>query len=641
MSEKWLKEFFTEDDPIGRVIRLNSDRNYIVKGVFKNLPRNSHFDFQLLVNANDDPEFREDDFRSLDMYTYVLLDEKTDPMAFERKLVQFKNNYLEPYKDLLDMRVQPMLDIHLRSHNEFEAANTSSRTLLLIVLGIAVLILVIAGINYMNLAVAQSLMRSKEVGLRKVVGATRQKIIFQFIGESVLITLIALFTGIMLMELILPAFKTFTQTDFNPNYLQELWKLMGLVVIIGIISGSYPAFYVSTFQPAKVLKGRTISGNGGGLLKKALVVFQFAISVVLLIGTGIIYQQFNFIKNKDLGFRRDVMLNVYLWNDSTGAYSGQFRDELKNIPGIESVCQSDHVPGNEPWFDHFWPEGFDSHMPLRTLNVSPEYIPTLDLKLLAGRNFSEENSLDTAACILNEAAVKHFGWELNDAIGKTIKYNFSNRWEEIIAAKVIGVVKDYHFQSLHQKIEPVVITMHKKYYPILTMQMNRNNAKQTVETIEAKYAKLGYPFPFDYEYLDKGVEEMYMIDYKLGKILIWFSLLSVLIACLGLMGLSSFAVEKKTREIGVRKVFGASVKEIMAFIVKEFSVLVLIAAFIAIPVGWYAMNQYLDQFAYRDQMSWWVFLLSAIVAFIVAMLTVGFQTYKYAMKNPAEALKWE
>lgn len=641
LSEKLAEKYFQGNDPMDQLIRLNNKRDYIVKGVFRDLAPNSHFNFQLLVNATDDPEFDTDDFRSLDMYTYILLDKQTSPEVFEEKLVQFKIKYLEPYKDLLDFKVQPMLDIHLKSNNEFESAKTSNFTLLLIIFGIAILILFIAGINYMNLAVAQSLMRSKEVGLRKVIGATKQKIIFQFIGESLLISMIALFTGIVLMELILPAFNTFTHSYIIPNYFEEFWKLVMLVIIIGVISGSYPALYVSSFQPAKVLKGRSVNGGKGGILKKILVVFQFVISIVLLIGTGIIYQQFNFIKNKDLGFRKDVMLSVYLWNDTSGMYSRQLKNSLQNVPGIESICLSDHVPGNEPWFEHFWPEGFESHMPLRTLNVNSEYIPTLNLELISGRNFSDDYSLDTAACILNEAAVEHFGWKMNDVIGKTIKYNFSNSWDEIINSKVIGVVKDYHYQSLHQKIEPLVFTMHKNFLPIVTMQLNKKYANQTTELIETAYDQLGYPFPIDYKYIDKGIEEMYIIDYKLGTILIWFALLSILIACLGLMGLSSFAVEKRTREIGIRKVFGASVKEVMVYITKEFSILVLLAAIIALPIGWFAMDHYLQQFVYRDQMNWWIFILSALIAFIIALTTVGLQTYKYALKNPADVLKWE
>jgi len=439
----------------------------------------------------------------------------------------------------------------------------------------------------------------------------------------------------------MPGFNDFVQTNVAPNYLKESWKLMSFAFLLGIVSGSYPAFYVSSFQPAFVLKSRSGGGNGGSWLKKTLVIFQFSVSVILLIGTGIIYQQFSFIRNMDLGFKKDVMLNVYLWNDSIGVNSTQLKNNLASVPGVKQTGLSDHVPGSEPWFEHFWPQGFESHMPLRTSNIDTDYIPVLGLQILNGRNFSDEYGLDTACCIINEAAVKHFGWTNEQAIGRTIKYNFSNSWDEMITAHIIGVVNNYHYQSLHVQVEPVVLTMHKKYFPIVTAQLESKNIQQTISAIEEEYKKLNFAYPFDYEFLDNQVEEMYIVDQKVGQLLIWFSLLSVFIACLGLLGLSSYAVEKRTREIGVRKVFGASVKNVLYIFTKEFSGLVLIASIIAIPLGWFAMNQYLQQFAYRTAMGWWVFVLSALIAFIIALATVGLQAYKYALRNPAEVLKYE
>ncbi len=641
LSASMAEKYFQKEDPVGRSIQINNDKIYNVTAIFEDIPQNSHFNFEFLINASDDPDFKTDQWRKMDTYTYALLDKNTDLVEFEKKLVDFKITYQEPYKNLIDFKVQPMLDIHLRSQNDFEAAKTSNKQMILIIFGIAILILIIAAMNYMNLSIAQSLIRSKEVGLRKVVGATKGKIIAQFMGESFLMTFIALFSAVVITEVLLPVFNSFTYSHLAPDYLNSSWKLLLLVILTAVISGSYPAFYVSSFQPARVLKGRSIGTSGDNWLRKVLVVFQFTISVILLIGIGIFFSQFNYIKNKDLGFRKDVMLNVYFWNDSIGSFSQQFKNEIVSIPGIEKICLSDHVPGSEPWYEHFWPEGFESHMPMRTLNVSPEYIPSLDLKLVSGRNFSNNCGLDTAACILNEAALEHFGWDMNNAIGKTIKYNFSQSWDEIIASKVIGVVKDYHYQSLHQRIEPVVFTMHKKFYPIVTMQLDKNNITQTLEQVKSAYELLGYPFPFDYEFLDKEVEEMYITDQKLGKILVWFTILSIFIACLGLLGLSSFSVEKRTKEIGIRKVFGASVMDVLVVFTKEFSILVLIASIIATPIGWYIMQQWLNNFAYHSKISWWIYFNSAVLVFFVAMLTVGFQSYKYAQRNPAEVLKYE
>lgn len=641
LSKSMVGKYFQNENPVGKTLILNNKKSYVVKAVFEDIPKNSHFDFQILVNATNEPDFQLDQWRKMNVYSYIVLDGLTNPEVFEQKLVTFKDRHLEPWKDLMDFKVQPLLDIHLRNSKEFDMAKTSNISMLLVVISIAILILIIAAINYMNLSVARSLIRSKEVGLRKVVGGSKKMILFQFLGESILLTFFALFSGIVLTELLLPSFNNFVQEGVSPDYFNESWKLILLAIVLGIVSGSYPAFYVSSFQPAKVLKGRSGNMVGGKFLKKVLVIFQFTVSIILLIGTGVIYQQFTFIRNMDLGFNKEVMVNVFLWNDSTSVHSQQLKNSIAAVPGVKQVALSDHVPGSEPWFEHFWPEGYESHMPLRTSNINPDYIPVMGLELIKGRNFSNEYGLDTACCILNEAALKHLGWTSDEAIGKTIKYNFSNSWDEIINAHVIGVVRNYHYQSLHVEVEPVVLTMHKKYFPIVSVRLEGNNLQETIRGIEEKYNQLNYVFPFEYDFLDKLVKEMYIVDQKLGQLLILFSLLSVFIACLGLLGLTSFTIQRRTREIGIRKVFGASVKDVLIIFTKEFSNLVVVAAVLAIPIGWFAMDKYLQQFAYRIVPAWWIFLLSAILALLIAIGVVGYQAYKYAKTNPAEVLKWE
>lgn len=641
LSRSMAEKYFQQEDPLGKILTLNNKQNYLVKAVFDDLPANTHFNFQFLVNATDEPDFQSDQWRSMSTYSYVLLDNNTKPQDFEEKLVAFKDTYLEPWKDLMDFKVQPMLDIHLRNTKEFEMAKTSNLSLLLIVMGIAFLILLIAAINYMNLSVARSLVRSKEVGLRKVVGASKKMIITQFLGESILLSFVALVTGIVLTEFLMPGFNSFVQAGISPDYMRELWKLLLLAIFLGLLTGSYPAFYLSSFQPAKVLKGRSGSATGGKLLKKILVIFQFAVSILLLIGTMTIYLQFSFIRKMDLGFDKDVTMNIFLWNDSTGVYAKKLKNDIEGVPGVQKIALSDHVPGNEAWFEHFWPEDYESHMPLRTANINPDYIPTLGIELVAGRNFSNDFGLDTASCILNEAAVRHLGWTNENSIGRIMKYNFSNDWDDMITAHVIGVVRDYHYQSLHVQVEPVVLTMHKKYYPILSVRLGEADLQQTISAIEEEYNGLNYAFPFDYAFLDNQVEEMYVVDQKVGQLLIWFSLLSVFIACLGLLGLTSFTIQRRTREIGVRKVFGASVKDIITIFTGEFTNLLLIASVIAIPLGWFAMDLYLQQFAYRIIPAWWIFPLAAIVSFGWAIGLVSFQAYKYTFTNPAEVLKWE
>jgi len=641
LTNDLAKKYFQDANPVGQLLRLNNDEVYTIMAVLKNPPRNSHFHFNFLVNDVSLPEFKPDAWRDMSAYTYVVLSDNTDHLAFEEKLIDFKIKYQEPYKDLIEFRVQPMLDVHMKSTKEFEQATTSSHTMLLSIAGIALVILIIASINYMNLSVARSLTRSREVGLRKVVGASKRMIITQFISESVIIVFIALFTGIVLSELILPIFNDFAETNISPDYLNEFPIIIGLGVLMGLVSGSYPAFFVSGYQPVKVLKSMTSDQKGGNGLKKVLVVFQFTVTIILLIATGVIYSQFSFIKNKDLGFNRDVMVNIYMWNDTSGRVATEFYNQLHSIPGVKDICLSDHVPGREPWFEHFWPEGFESHMPLRTVNVSPEYLPFFDLKLLEGRNFSDEFSTDTAACIINEAALEHFGWNAKDAIGKKIKNNFSRSWDEIIAAPVIGIVKDFHYSSLHKKIEPLVMTMHKKYYPIITVTLNGTSPSQVIGGIEEKYAELGYNYPFDFSFMDSDIREMYLLDKKIGQLIIVFSGLSIFIASLGLLGLSSFSLRRRMQEIGIRKVYGASVWDVLYIFTKEFSILILIASIVAIPTGWYFSKLWFENFAYHGKIGAWLYLLSALVALLIALATVTVQAYRYANQNPAEVLKYE
>ena len=641
LSEKMAEKYFGKEDAVGQTLKMNNHNQFIVKGIMEDLPANSHFIFDILVNNKDLPEMQSEAWRNMSAFSYVILDKNTDPAVFEAKLVAFKEKYMEAYKDLLEYRVQRMLDIHLRSSNDFELATTFDKTVLMSVAGIAILILLIAAINYMNMSIAGSMTRSKEVGLRKVSGASRGMIMSQFLIESLFVTFIALFTGIVIAEILTPLFNDFAQTGISINYLHEAPGIIAIGLVIALFSGSYPALFISRYQPEKALKGTTVSHKGGNGVRKVMVTFQFTITILLLIATGVIYQQFSFIKNKELGFRKDVKVNIYLWNDSTGRFARDLETRLKNQSGIQKVCLSDHIPGGEPWYEHFWPEGFDSHMPMRTLNISPEYMDAIGLDLLMGRNFSNDFGTDTAACILNEAAVKELGWEMDNVIGKTIKHNFSNSWEEMITAHVIGVVKDYHYQSMHQQIEPIVMTMHKTYYPIVTVVAEGENIGQLIHIMEKQYAEMQFGYPFDYSFLDKDIEEMYIIDQKIATLVFWFSGLSIFIACLGLLGLSSFSLRKRMREIGVRKVFGASVKDILVIFTREFSWLIVIASIIAIPAGWFFMDLWLQNFAYHASMSIWIFLASAIIAYIIAIATVSFQAYRFATHNPADVIRYE
>lgn len=641
LSASMADKYFPDKDPIGKQMMLNNSHSFVVKGVFEDIPGNSHLNFSILMDASHNKELLPSAWRDLSAYTYVLLNKTNDGSLLEGKLDDFILKYQEPYKDLLAFHVQPLLDIHLHSSNDFEMARTANRQILLVIMGIAALILLVACINFMNLTVARSLLRSREVGLRKVVGATRWKVILQFLGESILISFLAFVSGAVLAEMILPLFNDFTLSEVRPDYRNGLWKLAVLALTIGIVSGSYPAFYISMFQPAMVLKSGWSHSKKTGLFRRLLVTFQFTVTIVLLIATGIIYYQFSFIQNKDLGYSSEPILNVYFWNDSTHKYASVFEHSLREIPGISDICRSDYVPGGEPWYDHFWPEGSESHMPIRTANITEAYLPVIGLHLLQGRNFDATSGLDSATCIINEAAIKHFQWDEDEVLGKSVKFNFSNSWDEMITSRVIGVVKDFHYQSLHQSIEPIVLTTHDPFKPVVSMRISNRFEKEELAAVQTKFNELNYPFPFDYDFLEEKRRDLYTIDNKIATLVIIFSLLAIFIAGLGLLGLASFATEKRAREISVRRVFGATEVDVLKIFNKEFSVLVIIASVLAVPLSWIIMEKYLEQFVYRVSPAWWIFPLAALMAYLWAVGIVSLQTFRYARKNPAEVLKWE
>ncbi len=641
ISETAAEKYFGKQDPVGKILNIDNSEKAVVRGVMKDIPSNTHFKTDFIITGNNDTAFHINNWRTLGLYSYILLADNADPFSFEERFLEFEEKYYAPWKEHSRFRLQKMLDIHLRNDRIFDFARTNDAAMLYLLAVVAILILMIACINYMNLATARSVYRSKEVGIRKVIGATRGNIIIQFIGEALILSVIAIFIGVVITEFFLPEFRRLTQTNITLDYRINLVYFILLAFVIGIFSGSYPAFFTSSFQPISILKGSFHKGGGNILIRKILVVFQFVVMAVLLIASGSIYLQMSFIKNKNLGFDKDYLIYTMIENQPDNKKMQVLHNMLRTSPYINQVTTSNMLPGTTPWGDHFYVEGQDDFFPLRTFNVDPDFIPTLGMEVVAGRNFSVDYGTDSSACIINETAAKDFGWTPEEAIGKEMKWNFSSSWEAIIIGRVIGVAKDFHFKALREKIGPLVMTMHLPVNIILAAKINPEYMDEAISFMENSYNEINPDTPFDYGFLDKDLEELYMIEKRIGKIIIYFVILSVFIACLSLIGLSAFMAERKFNEIGIRKAFGASVGQILYIFNKEFMILVLIANVIAWPLSWFAIDSLLDNFAYRIDIPVWIFIASLIISCGIAFLTISILAYRAAGKNPVDALRYE
>ena len=656
ISERMAHKYFGDEDPIGKIMALNNRYDFIVTGIMTDVPQNSHLQFDFLASLLTLKSIRgQEDYLerwgNYSYYTYILLPEGYSPRGLERKFPAFVEKYMgerlrqmrerDPTRQASRFFLQPLKRIHLHSHINFEISPNSDIRRIYLLSALALLILLIACINYMNLATARSAIRAKEVGMRKVIGAVRRQLTRQFIGESVLLSFIAVLLAVILVEIFLPVFNTLVSKNISLHFFQD-WEffigLIGVALFVGIISGSYPAFFLSSFQPAAVLKGSLKTEEKGSILRRMLVIFQFAASIVLVISTVIIYSQIEFIRNKKLGFSREQVVVLPVRDRELRENHKPFKHELLQNPAVLGCTASTWLPNNirTNVGDTIW-EGMEEGADLQIylLEVDHDFIDLFEIELAEGRNFSREFSTDSQAYIINEAARKIFGWET--ALGK----RFGFRREEVGMGQVIGVVKDFHFLSLHQEIQPLVIHLTENGMSYLSVKIISQNIPQTVEFLKEKWKKFSPNYPFEYFFLDDDFEKMYRSEMRLGKIFMSFTFLAVFIACLGLFGLASFTSEQRTKEIGVRKVLGASVSNIVFLLSKEFSKWVMIASLIAWPLAYYIVSQWLQSFAYRISIGIWIFFLSTALALCVAMMTVGFKAAKVALANPVDALKYE
>lgn len=645
-TEKAAKKYFGDSDPVGQTLLLTGDGLPAkVTGVMKDIPENSLIKGDMFVSMTTMTQRfnREIDeqWGNFGATTYLLLKQGTNSKALEKKLPAYlerrAGKLMREAKMSYKLFLEPLLDVHL--HSERDVAEKGSMSNVYVFSVVAVFILLIACINFVNLTTARSAERAKEVGIRKVVGAARGLLARQFVSESVLLCLIAFVFSIMLSAALIPMFnnlagKVIVSGIFaDPSFLVYM---LAAAILIGVLAGIYPAFVLSSFEPVTVLKGRFTTSIKGVLLRKGLVTVQFAISIALIIATMIVYIQMNYMRNRDLGFSKDQMLVVSAEGDPKRE---AFKESLRGLTGVKSVAASSSVPGGPNRGAYSEIENKSGELQVANLDlyfVDFDYIPQFGLKMAAGRAFSKEFGTDTTqAMVMNEAAVKLLGYaKPEDAIGRRFK-----QWGR--EGKIIGVIKDFHFRSLQEAIKPLTMRIEPDGTELVAVKIEGDRLKETVAAVEEKWKEIVPARPFNYYFMDEFFDRQYRSEERFEKLFFNFAILAIFISCLGLLGLASYSTMQRTKEIGVRKVMGASIASIVGLLSMDFLKLVLIAFVVASPVAYFGMSRWLENFAYRTDIYWWVFVIAAVLSTTIAFITVSFQSIRAAVMNPVKSLRSE
>ncbi|NQT97783.1 MAG: ABC transporter permease [Candidatus Marinimicrobia bacterium] len=655
LTKNTALKYFNHTDVVGEILTIDlsswgyGNIDFKITGVTDNVPANSHFHYNLLLSIISFPDqINKTGWTANNFITYLLLYPGSSQVEFEKKLAEFTRVNMggERFDDWVaqgnywEYFLQPLTDIHLNSDLNGEFEPNGNKTYVYIFLVICVIILLIACINFMNLSTAKSSLRAREVGIKKVVGSNRRMLVRQFLTESVIMSYISLGLGIFLVELILNGFGNLIGQQLEIHYfdnLQVIPLLLLLGLVVGVVSGSYPAFVLSSFQPVMVLKGNTGNARTEVLLRNILVLFQFGISISVIIGTLIVFKQLDYFMNKELGFDKENVLVISNPGD-LGQSLKPLKESLLRHSNILSVSGSNTLPGKSFSNIGFGAEGVESYS-LNTCVCDYEFIETLKLNLIKGRFFSRDFPSDSSAVVINEKAAKLLGWE--NPIGKQI-----NNWSSNTGNfTIVGVIRDYHYESLHQVIRPQGLFLSGGYYKNnennISLRYVPENVPETINFIRSTWNGLAPGKTFDYSFLNDDYEALYMNEQQTRTIFIIFSILATFIACLGLFGLASFMADQRTKEIGIRKVLGASVTNLIMHFSFDFSKWVLLANLIAWPVTYYFISRWLDNFAYRTTINWRIFLLSGSLALLIALLTVSYQAVKIAMANPVDSLKYE
>ena len=680
ITESAAKKYFGDVNPVGKMLKVEkghtrkttddgnnkqaSDREFLITGLVKDFPQNSHFRCRFLTSMSTykvNPNWLGSG--SSDFTTYITLKKGTDPITFEQKLKQIKKTYVAPAASKLGIsmnqfksngniyrfELEPMNAIYLQSqrtygidpNTEWPATSTGDILYVYIFSSVALFILLIAIINFMNLETAKSEKRGKEVGIRKTLGSNRTRLMGQFMSEAILMSSISVILSVVLLKFLLPFFNDLTGKSleiglFNNFYTIPL--LIGFVIVLGIFSGSYPALYLSSFRPAQVLKSGKGIDNRKSILRSILVIVQFAISITLLIGTIVIWRQLNYVQNKNLGFNKQYLITISN-PEFLGNKIDAFKNELLQNPKIVDLTNSSRmfttgIPG-EAYFGK--KKSREDLVTTRDLNVDYHFLQTYGIRLLQGRFFSKKYGTDSTAVVINEAAAKSFG--MKDPVGKEVTaFDHQN-----MPLRIIGVIQNFNYESLHHEIRPLVLHLARANTPagLITIRVEPGNAASVIRLIKNDWHKYAGRTNINYNFVDQKLANLYKSVVQTGTLVTIFSLIAIFIACLGLFGIAAFVTEQRTKEIGIRKILGASLIELIVLLSKEFLKWVVIANIIAWPVAWFVMNDWLQNFAYRTGLSWWIFVLSGVMALLIALVTVSWQSVKTALVNPVKSLRSE
>ena len=646
LTETSAKKYFGNDDPIGKILQFNKQQQLKVTGVCKDAPANSHLQFDMVIPLELLRPMQPNWFSQWPnngLFTYVQLNPATDPGQLKKQFPAFMDKYLGAYYAAagfkMGLTIQPLSEVYF-TKDAMDNVKHGNKKMVYIFMSIAILILVIACINFINLATARAADRLKEVGLRKVLGAIKRQLIVQFVLESILFATIGCLLSVALLQLLLPAYNNLLGYQLPSWWNNPLFYLfiIGVVVVVGLLAGSYPAFMLSSFSPIESIKGKLKTGKTSSLFRKTLVVFQFGVSVLLIISVTVIFNQMKYIKNADLGFNKEQTMIVRFDNTDIDKRKNKFNNDLLKIPAVQSVSLMSGEPGG--FHDGY---GFkaeanpDEKYLFSTEFTDLKFVKTLGLKIIAGRDFSSDFGTDSAnAVLINHTAAIKLGYTPERAIGKRIK----NLERDSLYRTIVGVVEDYHYASLKTQIGPLVISPGADKRLAL-IKLKTEDIRSAINDIKKAYTNAAPDYPFEYNFLDDRFDELYRAESRQESVLSIFSVIAIFVACIGLFGLASYTAINRTKEVGVRKVLGSSVSNIVLLLSKDLLKPVLLGALIAIPVGYYAMNKWLQGFAYRIDFQWWMFAIAIMTAVVIALITVGTQAVKAAVSNPVKSLRTE
>jgi len=641
ITRNMAQKYFGEEDPVDKTININNEQDYRITGILENVPDNSHLKFDFLASfstlLSTWGQNQLTSWQNSSVWTYIQLAKNHNPQKFNSQLEKYKTVGFSGHP--ASFHLQPLTDIHLGQKVAFDLPGKGDIRYIYLYSAITLFILLIACFNYMNLSIARSFTRGKEIGIRKVVGAKRKSIIFQFLGESLVLSLSSLVLALLLVRLALPVFNYLTERNIQFDLstdIASIFYLIGLGIFAGLIAGIYPAMFLSSFKTARVLKGRTKSiSKSSTFLRNALIIVQFTVSICLIICALVINHQLHYIKNTKLGLDKESIITIPMPNERMWKKYNVFKSEVSQQANILDITASKSLPTEVDNTAQIRLGGQNQGEMLRVwVNwVDFNFIDFYKIKIIRGRNFIRDSPQDLKdAYIINETAARAIGFE--KAVGEKFKTGRTG-------GQIIGIVEDFHFAPLHSKIEPLSLKLDPGYLKVLSVRTNSLDISNTLTFIQNKWKKVFPDFPFVFSFLDKRMENMYKTEMKLGQSFNYFTAIAILLSCLGLLGLASYMAEKKTKEIGIRKVLGATVPNILLLLTKEFTRFVFLANIIAWPVAYFLMNKWLQNFAYRVNIGLWIFVISAFLALFMALLTISYQSIKAATANPVDSLRYE